>query len=154
MSKSYSHRVVAWWASGRTGMAKSDHAPNVIHFTAPPKFGGVKDRWTPEDLLLCAIASCFTTTFHTIADYSKFEYTDLEVESEAAICKAESGYSYEYITLHPRLTISHEGAENVGYKLLEKAKQLCLVSRVIATPIRFQMNVEIAKKTVVTASLS
>ena len=73
MENEQKYHVVAWWTSGRTGLAKSDSAPNAIHFTAPPQFGGLEGRWTPEDLLIAALASCFTTTFHAIAASSKFE---------------------------------------------------------------------------------
>ena len=73
--ETHQFRVVAWWSSGRYGMAKADSAPNVVHFTAPPEFGGLEERWTPEDMLLGAVASCFTTTFRALAEYSKFEYT-------------------------------------------------------------------------------
>ena len=59
MENEHKYRVVAWWTSGQTGIAKSDSAPNAIHFTAPPQFGGVEGRWTPEDLLMTALASCF-----------------------------------------------------------------------------------------------
>ncbi len=82
MEEKHRFLVVAWWASGRTGLAKSSSAPNAIHFTSPPAFGGLEGRWTPEDLLLCAVSSCYTTTFRTLADYSKLEYTDLQVEVE------------------------------------------------------------------------
>src|SRR6478735_7007409 len=63
MEKKHTYRVTAWWSSERTGLAKSDAAPNAIHFSAPPQFGGMEGRWSPEDLLLSAVASCFTTTF-------------------------------------------------------------------------------------------
>jgi len=78
MENEHKHHVVAWWTCGQAGIAKSDSAPNAIHFTAPPEFGGLEGRWTPEDLLMAALASCFTTTFHAIAGCSNFEYTDLE----------------------------------------------------------------------------
>src|SRR6266567_9090142 len=74
MENEHTYRVVAWWSSAKTGLAKSDSAPNAIHFAAPPQFGGLEGRWSPEDLLLCAIASCYTTTFRALAEYSKFEY--------------------------------------------------------------------------------
>jgi len=80
MELTHHYRVITWWTSGRTGIAKSDSAPNALHFTAPPEFGGLEGRWTPEDLLLTAVASCYTTTFRALADYSKFDYADLEVE--------------------------------------------------------------------------
>jgi organic hydroperoxide reductase OsmC/OhrA len=73
--------------SSQAGIAKPDSAPNTIHFTAPPQFGGLEGRWTPEDLLLTALASCFTTTFHAIAGCSRFEYTDLAVEEEMSIVR-------------------------------------------------------------------
>ena len=87
MENEHNHHVVAWWTSGPTGIAKSDSAPNAIHFTAPPEFGGLEGRWTPEDLLMTALASCFTTTFHAAAGCSKFEYADLAVEAEATVGK-------------------------------------------------------------------
>jgi organic hydroperoxide reductase OsmC/OhrA len=86
-----------------TGLAKSDSAPNSIHFTAPPQFGDLEGRWTPEDLLLCAIASCFTTTFRVLAEYSKWEYTDLQVEAAGTVDKVDSGYSVTRVILRPHL---------------------------------------------------
>src|SRR3984893_9436027 len=56
MENEHKYRVVAWWTSGQTGIAKSNSAPNAIHFTAPPQFGGLEGRWTPEDLLMTALA--------------------------------------------------------------------------------------------------
>ena len=97
MEETHRFRVIAWWASGRTGIAKSSSAPNAIHFTAPPAFGGLDGRWTPEDLLLCAIASCYTTTFRALADKSKFEYTDLQVEVEGKISKCDTAYNLSLI---------------------------------------------------------
>ena len=68
MESEHKYRVIAWWSAGKAGLAKSDSAPNAIHFTAPVSFGGIDGRWTPEDLLLGAVTSCFTTTFRAIAD--------------------------------------------------------------------------------------
>jgi len=108
MEAARKYRVVAWWSSGKTGLAKSNSAPNAIHFTAPPEFGGLEGRWTPEDLLLAAVASCYTTTFRAVADYSKLEYADLEVEVAAVISKTDSGYSFSEVAIRQNLTISCE----------------------------------------------
>ena len=145
MENEHKYRVVAWWTSGQTGIAKSDSAPNAIHFTAPPQFGGVEGRWTPEDLLMTALASCFTTTFHAIAGYSKFEYTDLAVEAEGTVSKTDTGYGFNEIVIRPTLTIASEENRQRAISLLHKAKELCLVSRALATPQKFEIQVEISK---------
>jgi len=143
MEKEHTYRVKAWWTSGQTGLTKSESAPNAVHFAAPPQFGGLEGRWTPEDLLLSAIASCFTTTFHALAGYSKFEFTDLEVQAEGTVAKTASGYAFTEIRISPRLTLADESAQARGLELLKKTKGLCLVSRALATSQTFEPVVEI-----------
>ena len=144
MEKQYSHRVKAWWTSGRTGIATSDSAPNAIHFTAPPNFKGMKGRWTPEDLLLSAIASCFVTTFHALATYASFKYTDFEVEAEGTFSKADSGYKFKEIVLRPTLQVAREQDQEAALKLLDNTKLSCLISRAVSTPLRFEARVVVA----------
>jgi len=146
MENEYKHRVVAWWTSGQTGLAKSDSAPNAIHFAAPPQFGGLEGRWTPEDLLISAVASCYTTTFHAIAGSAKFEYTDLEVEAEGIVRRMGSSYSFSEIVLRPSLTIPNEDSRERAITLLQKAKELCLVSRALAPTQRFETRIRIGKQ--------
>jgi peroxiredoxin-like protein len=143
MEEAHRFRVVAWWASGRTGIAKSGSAPNAIHFTSPPAFGGLDGRWTPEDLLLCAVASCYTTTFQAVAESSKLDYTDLQVEVEGVIRKAETGYNFAEVIIQANLMIAQpeEGARAV--KLLHKAEGLCLVSRALAVKQTFAPRVQV-----------
>src|SRR5208282_3768534 len=155
MEEAHRFRVVGWWASGRTGFAKSGSAPNAIHFSAPAAFGGMEGRWTPEDLLLCAIASCFTTTFRAVAENSKFEYTDLQVEVESAIGKAETGYNFGEVLIRANLTIPQEEERARALKLLHKAEALCLVARALSVGRRFEANVRVGEPLVeVSQSLS
>ncbi len=145
MEEAHRFRVVAWWASGRTGLARSGSAPNAIHFTAPPAFGGLEGRWTPEDLLLCAVASCYTTTFRAIADNSKFRYTDLQVEVEGAIGKADTGYNFGEVLIRANLVIPQEEDRARAIDLLRKANGLCLVSRALSVEWRFEPSVQISE---------
>lgn len=131
MENEHTYRVVAWWASGKTGLAKCDSAPNALHFAAPPQFGGVEGRWSPEDLLLSAVASCFTTTFRALADYSDFHFTDLQVEVHGNVRKVDSGYAFEEVVIRPTLTIPSDDQSRAD-RLLDKAKRLCLVSRALS----------------------
>jgi peroxiredoxin-like protein len=143
MEEAHRFRVVAWWASGRTGIAKSNSAPNAIHFTSPPAFGGLDGRWTPEELLLCAIASCYTTTFRALAENSKFEYTDLQVEVESNISRVETGYSFTEVLIRANLMVPRKADEPRATKLLHKAQGLCLVSRALSVEQKFEPHVQV-----------
>ncbi|MGB8011681.1 MAG: OsmC family protein [Terriglobales bacterium] len=145
MGEVHRFRVVAWWASGRTGIAKSSSAPNAIHFAAPPAFGGMEGRWTAEDLLLCAVASCYTTTFQAVAENSKFEYTDLQVEVEGVILRTESGYNFTEVIIRVTVMVAHEEVRARALKLLHKAKDLCLVSRALSVEQKFEPHVHVGE---------
>jgi peroxiredoxin-like protein len=145
MEGAQKYRVVSWWSSGRTGLAKSTSAPNAIHFTAPPEFGGLEGRWTPEDLLLGAVAGCYTTTFRALAEYSKLEYADFQVQVEGVIKKTDSGYSFTEVVVRPNLIISVEQEQTRALRLLQKAKALCLVSRALSIEQRFEPRVQVSK---------
>jgi organic hydroperoxide reductase OsmC/OhrA len=104
---------------------------------------GLEGRWTPEDLLLSALASCYTTTFHALAQYSKFAYADLETEVEETIGKTDSGYSFSEIVIRPNLTISSEEEQARALRLLQKAKSICLVSRALSVEQKFEPRVQV-----------
>jgi organic hydroperoxide reductase OsmC/OhrA len=122
---------------------KSDSAPNSIHFAAPLEFGGLEGRWTPEDLLLGSLASCFTTTFRVLAEYSKWDYADLQVEAEGCVDKVQSGYRFTKVVLRPRLKVRQESDRARGLQLLEKAEGLCLVTRALGVEQSFEPAVEV-----------
>jgi organic hydroperoxide reductase OsmC/OhrA len=124
-------------------IAKSDSAPNAIHFTAPKEFGGLEGRWTPEELLLAALAGCFTTTLRAIAGNVPFDFTDLQVEASGTIRKAASGYSFTEIVLRPTMKIAEFSDRERALDLLKRTERLCLVARALDTPLRFEPQLEV-----------
>jgi len=132
MNQGHTFRVVAWWSSGQTGIVKSDSAPNAVHFTAPVAFGGYEGRWTPEDLFLGAIASSFTTTCRALADQSGLEYTDLQVEVEGTMNPTSVGFRFGGVVIRVNLTIAQEAQRERGFKLLDKAKEVCPIFQTLA----------------------
>ena len=54
---------------------KADNMPQLI--SAPPaEFGGPGDQWSPEHLLVAAVADCFILTFRAVARASKLEWSN------------------------------------------------------------------------------
>ncbi len=146
MAAEYTYRVSAWWTSGRTGLAKCESSPNTIHFSEAAELGGLQGRWTPEQLLLCSLAGCFTTTFHEIARAAKFDFTDLEVEMEGVVRRSRTtGCNFNEILIRPRLTVRFEEQREAGLNLLRKTKAVCMISRAITVPQTMEPAVETGK---------
>jgi peroxiredoxin-like protein len=143
MPTDYSFRIDAQWTGGRRGVVESELQVPSLRFSAPPEFQGETGFWTPEHFLLAAVASCFVTTFHAIAEISRFEPAGLELTVEGTIEKAEGGLQFTRLTLKPFLTVAREADQERGGRLLEKAERSCLISRSLKSQVVMQPRVEV-----------
>src|SRR5438034_10332145 len=65
------------WTGGRDGKGSvtSKHSNTTIDIAVPPEFQGPGGGASPEELLTCAVASCYTMTFGFTAWISKITVT-------------------------------------------------------------------------------
>lgn len=136
------------WKEGRIGELSSPGIKDSIDVATPPQFpGGVEGVWSPEHLYTASVASCFFTSFTAIAEYSKLDFVDLQVESSGEMRRNDDGkYVMSKVILKPILTIEDEDKEKKAYRILEKAEEICLITRSIKSRIIFEASVYIAQK--------
>jgi peroxiredoxin-like protein len=143
MSTNYSFQIDAQWTGGRRGIVESEQQVPAVRFSAPPQFQGEAGFWTPEHFLLAAVASCFITTFHAIAEISRFEPSGLEITVHGTIEKGEGGLQFTRLILTPFLTVARETDRERGMRLLEKTEHSCLVSRSLKGEVLMEPRVEV-----------
>ena len=119
----------SYWKVGARGTVEGDPAVKPVEFSAPAEFGGESGVWSPEHLLLAAVASCFVTTFKAIAESSKFQPVSLGIVVEGTVEKGTGGYAFTRVVLTPELTVDWESDRQRGMQLLEKTERACLISR-------------------------
>ena len=104
-----------------------DNLPEIQ--SAPPtEFGGPGDQWSPEDLLVGAVADCFVLSFRAIAGMSKFEWVDLKAEVTGTLDKVERDIQFTEINVKAHLTIPAGADESRAQRLLEKAEATCFIT--------------------------
>jgi organic hydroperoxide reductase OsmC/OhrA len=80
------HMYEVGLSAGLTGYATltANGVPELR--SAPPKdFDGPGDAWSPEQLLLAAVETCFMFTFRAIAHASKFNFLSLELSGSGTV---------------------------------------------------------------------
>lgn len=144
----HNYDVKLSWKEGRIGKLSAPYISETIVVATPPQFpGGVDGFWSPEHLYTASIASCFFTSFTAIAEYSNLEFVDLIVESSGEMSRNEDGkYVMSKVILKPVLTIEDETKEKKAYRIMEKAEEICLITRSIQSEIIFNPKVYIAEK--------
>ena len=148
MDTTHKYQIRATSTVTRSGLVVADGIEPSIAFSAPPEFKGQAGHWTPEHFFVAALASCYVSTFSGMAFNSKLENCSLELETEGIVAQDQSGWRFREIILHPRLTIVRADQKALGARLLQKAKENCLVGRSIACPIVLEPALIIEEKLV------
>jgi peroxiredoxin-like protein len=138
------HRYEVQIAGGPLGRA-SLSSPGVpdLATAAPADFGGPGDAWSPEQLLLAAVESCFVMTFRAIAQASRIDFTSLAVDGQGIVDRANGGMRFTEIVLRPRLVLPAGADPARAQRALEKAEKACLVSASLSTPIRLEPDITV-----------
>lgn len=97
--------------------------------TAPPaEFGGPGDLWSPETLLVGAVANCFILSFRAIARASKLEWQDLSCQVEGVLDRVDGKTLFTELKLAVRLQVPASTDEVRAQRILEKAEETCLIT--------------------------
>jgi organic hydroperoxide reductase OsmC/OhrA len=139
----YPHRyAVAATADPEGDVAlQGDRLPPLA--SAPPaEFDGPGDRWSPETLLVAAVADCFVLTFRAIARASKFPWLSLHCEVEGALDRVERVTQFTGFRVRARLRLPAGGNEEQARRLMERAEQTCLVTNSLKAATQLEAEVE------------
>ena len=145
MIESHDYDVEVANTGVRTGVlvAPGDGLPS-IEVASPPEFGGPAGVWSPEHLFVASISVCLMTTFRAVAEASGLEILDYHDQSTGHLQRGEDRrYSFDTVTLRPRVVIDDESKVERTIRLLHKAEAACLISRSVASEIVLEPTVEV-----------
>src|SRR5712691_7481684 len=130
-------------ASGNITL-ESERLP-VLTSAAPAEFGGPGDRWSPETLLVAAVADCFVLTFRGIAGKSQLAWTNLRCDAVGTLDRVDGVTRFTEVALRARLEVPVDTDEAKVHRLLEKAEQSCLISNSLKATVHLQADVQIQR---------
>lgn len=94
----------------------------------PPEFDGSGGYWSPETLLLAAVADCFVLTFRAIAKASRFDWRQLSADVEGLLERADGNSRFTRFQTRARLVVPAGSDAARARMLMEKAEKGCLIS--------------------------
>lgn len=92
------------------------------------EFDGPGDRWSPETLLVAAVADCFILSFRAIARASRLSWTSLSCEVSGTLERSEGKTKFTEFVIQATLDVPQEVDEQRAYRILEKAEESCLIT--------------------------
>jgi organic hydroperoxide reductase OsmC/OhrA len=138
------YRVQAEGTSTGTVRVSTDAAP-TLETHAPPEFDGPGGYWSPEALLVAAVADCYILSFRAVARASKLEWCSLSVEVEGVLDRVEGITRFVAFTVSPRLSICSADREHLATVVLEKSERACLVTNSLSAQCTLRPQISVAE---------
>jgi peroxiredoxin-like protein len=114
----------------------------LIESDAPTEFDGPGDKWSPESLLVAAVADCFILSFKAIARASNFSWISLSCEAVGTLDNVDRQMRFTTFEVRAALTVPPGANEDKAMRLLEKAEQACLVTNSLTAAVHLSTSVQ------------
>ncbi|MBU2677142.1 MAG: OsmC family protein [Gammaproteobacteria bacterium] len=137
------HYKVSANANAESLVVLSSMGLESLDTAGPPEFGGPGDVWSPETLLVGAVANCFILTFRAIARASRFDWASLSCDVSGTLEKVERATQFTAFNLRVELTVPAGTDEKKAQGLLEKAERNCLITNSMKATSHLQTTLQI-----------
>ena len=138
------HYIVSASAEGANNVTLSSQNLPDLETAGPPEFGGPGDVWSPETLLVGAVADCFILSFRAIAKTAKLDWLTLECEVEGELDKIEKLTQFTGFKVTAQLTVPEEKYRKKAGVILEKAEKYCLITNSMKADSHLESEVTVA----------
>ena len=119
---------------------RSEHIPLLVS-ASPAEFGGPGDQWSPEHLLVAAVADCFILTFRAIARASKLDWNDLKASAVGTLDRVERITKFTAFTISATLTVPAGTDLEKARRLLEKSETACLITNSMTAEMHLELEI-------------
>ncbi len=99
-----------------------------INTAPPPEFDGPGDLWSPETLLVAAVANCFILTFRGVSRAAKFSWEQLDCQVDGVLERVAGVTQFSKFTTRATLTVGAGADHAKAQELMERAEKVCLVA--------------------------
>lgn len=116
----------------------------ALQSAAPTEFGGPGDRWSPEVLLVAAVADCFVLTFRALARASKLDWQSIECSAEGVLERVERVTQFTAFRVKATLRVPTGTDPDRARRVLERAEQSCFITCSLKGRCDLDAEVEVA----------
>ena len=128
-----------------TNVTLSSRGLDDLDTAGPPEFGGPGDVWSPETLLVGAVADCFILSFRATARAARLEWNSLSCSVIGTLDKIDRVTQFTAFEVTAELTLpassDDKADDEKALRLMEKAEKHCLITNSMTAATTLRANV-------------
>jgi len=135
ITKDFHFKVGVAWEGDQITTVTSADKPDLAVATPPEFKNGVPGVWSPEDLLVAAVASCFTVTMVAVAERRDLPLYGIEVTGTGHLTQRDDGrFGFVAIELTAHIQTAELSVEALSHAA-KYAERACLISMALDVPV-------------------
>jgi organic hydroperoxide reductase OsmC/OhrA len=116
----------------------------ALSVSAPAEFRGESQAWSPEELFIASVETCFLSTFLAYAGQRQLPILAYRSHANGVLEHVDGQYRFTRIVLFPSITVADAGAEEDLHALLGETREHCLIANSIASIVEINPTIVIA----------
>lgn len=108
---------------------------------APPEFDGPGGKWSPETLMVAAVADCYLLTFRGIAKASRMPWVSVSVKCQGTLERPDKVTQFTRFDLHATLVLPPHVGEDQARRILTRAEETCLITRSLKSETHLEVEI-------------
>lgn len=139
----YPHLYVATAEGGADGLVDTGSPGLESIPTMPPaEFDGPGDKWSPETMLVAAVANCFILTFRAVARASHFDWNLVSVRVVGVLNRVERVTRFTEFRIGVTLRLPPGSDWHKAHRIAEKSESVCLVTNSLNGDKTLEIDIE------------
>ena len=140
--KPFPHTYTAAASAEPTGNVISTLNNSCSVEVAPPvEFDGVGDVWSPEELLMAAVANCLVLSFKSIARAYDLNWLHIECAADGQLEKVDRNVKFTKVHTRVKLTIDSIEDNDKANRIVKKAEDTCFITNSLSAETSFSCEV-------------
>lgn len=129
---------------GRRDLRLEAPGKSALHVTTPPEFGGSDPHvWSPEELLVGSLATCYELTLAAVAERRRLPLRSARVDATGHLERKNGRFAFVVIEVDAELEVD-AGREREARDVAQLAKEHCIVAGAITPPIDLHVETKAA----------
>jgi len=116
--------------------------PGELEIGPAPEFSGSPETLNPEEMFVAAINSCLMTTFFYFVGKLNVDILSYYSDAEGRVEKQTDGFRFTSVEVRAEVTLQQENLAGKAREIGDLAEKYCLVSRSVACPVHYQLEVK------------
>jgi peroxiredoxin-like protein len=130
---------LSWAGSGRDGAGRIQAEHVQLDYSVPASMGGRDSGTNPEELLVCAVASCYSATLLGVLRRAGLPADEVRIGAAGTVTDYPQRARFARLVVSPTIVGGEPARADEYERAAEAARERCFIGRTIAGNVDYQV---------------